>query len=121
MTTERFNKIVEDQLDRIKNMLVKKAGEYNLEEDRLGFFKRAAGLAQITPEQALYGFLLKHIVSVSDMITSGKEYPKDLWLEKITDIENYLILLLGLIEDTDRDKEVSTKKATRTRLVEDKK
>lgn len=120
MTTEKFNKIVEDQLDRIKNMLIKKAGEYNLEEDRLGFFKRAAGLAQITPEQALYGFLLKHIVSVSDMITSGKDYPKDLWLEKITDVENYLILLLGLLEDTGRAIEKSPNKATNVRLAEEK-
>lgn len=121
MTTEKFNKIVEDQLGRIRSVLVKKAGEYNLEEDRLGFFKRAAALSQETPEQALYGFLLKHIVSISDMVASGKEYSKDLWLEKITDIENYLILLLGLIEDTGRAKEVSAKKATRTRLVESKK
>ena len=99
MTTEKFNKIVEDQLDRIRNVLVKKANEYNLEEDRLGFFKRAAVLSQETPEQVLYGFMLKHIISVSDMVASGDEYTKDLWLEKITDIENYLILLLGLLED----------------------
>ena len=102
MTTERFNEIVDEQLKRIEKVLVKKAGEYNLEVDRLGFFKRAASLAQCTPEQALYGFLLKHIVSISDMISSGADYPKDLWLEKITDIENYLILLTGLIEDTGR-------------------
>ena len=42
MKTERFNKIVEDQLERIRSVLVKKADEYNLEEDRLGFFKRSA-------------------------------------------------------------------------------
>ena len=61
MNTEEFNKIVEDQLERIRSVLVKKAGEYNLEEDRLGFFKRSAAFAQETPEQALYGFLLKHL------------------------------------------------------------
>lgn len=119
MTTKEFNKIVEDQLERIRSVLVKKADEYNLEEDRLGFFKRAATFAQTTPEKALYGFLLKHLVSLNDMIVSGEKYSKDLWLEKITDIENYLILLLGLLEDDKMFKE--TKKTTRVRLVEEKK
>ena len=32
MTTPEFNKVVEDQLDRIRNVLVKKAAEYNLYE-----------------------------------------------------------------------------------------
>lgn len=99
MKADEFNSIVESQLERIKSVLVKKADEYNLEADRLGFFKRAAVFSQSTPEKALYGFLLKHLVSLSDMVVSGDKYPKELWLEKITDIENYLILLLGLLED----------------------
>lgn len=121
MTTEEFNKIVKDQLERIRGVLVKKADEYNLEEDRLGFFKRSAAFAQETPEQALYGFLLKHLQSITDMVMSGKSYSKDLWREKITDAMNYLVLLLGLIEDTGRAKQKSGLKSQRVRLVEDKK
>jgi hypothetical protein len=121
MKNERFNKIVEDQLERIRSVLVKKADEYNLEEDRLGFFKRSAAFAQETPEQALYGFLLKHLQSITDMVQSGKEYSKDLWHEKITDAMNYLVLLLGLLEDTGRAKEKSGPKPQRVRLVEEKK
>jgi len=85
METERFNKIVEEQVERIKSVLIKKADEYNLEEDRLGFFKRSAAFAQETPEQALYGFLLKHLQSITDMVQSGNSYSEDLWREKITD------------------------------------
>ena len=118
MKTERFNGIVEEQVERIKSVLIKKAGEYNLEDDRLGFFKRSAAFAQETPEQALYGFLLKHLQSITDMVQSGKEYSKDLWQEKITDAMNYLCLLLGLLEDTGR---ATAKKAIKVRLVEDKK
>lgn len=118
MKTERFNQIVEEQLERIRKVLIKKADEYNLEEDRLGFFKRAAAFAQETPEQALYGFLLKHLQSITDMVQSGKEYSKDLWQEKITDAMNYLVLLLGLLEDTGR---ATGKKSERVRLVEEKK
>ena len=120
MKTENFNKIVEDQVGHIKQVLIRKADEYNLEEDRLGFFKRAATFAQTTPEKALYGFLLKHLVSLNDMIISEKGYSKELWLEKITDIENYLILLLGLLEDTGRAAEAKPTQK-RTRLVEEKK
>lgn len=97
-----FNTIVEKQLDRIKNVLVKKAAEYNLDEDRLSVFKHAAALSEETPEQALYGFMLKHIISVTDMINSKEIYTEELWNEKITDICNYLILLQGLLRDTGR-------------------
>lgn len=121
MKNERFNKIAEDQLERIRNVLVKKADEYNLEEDRLGFFKRSAAFVQETPEQVLYGFLLKHLQSITDMVRSGKEYSKDLWHEKITDAMNYLVLLLGLLEDTGRAKEKPAVKTKKARLVEGKK
>ena len=121
MNTEEFNKIVEDQLERIRSVLVKKAGEYNLEDDRLGFFKRSAAFAQETPEQALYGFLLKHLQSITDMVMSGNSYPDDLWKEKITDTMNYLCLLLGLIKDTGKAKQKPGPKAQRVRLVEEKK
>lgn len=102
MTTPDFNKVVEDQLNRIANVLVKKAAEYNLDSDRMSAFKHAAALSEETPEQALFGFMLKHIVSITDMINSSKTYSEELWNEKITDICNYLILLQGLLRDTGR-------------------
>ncbi len=110
MNTPEFNKVVEDQLTRIRNVLIKKAAEYNLDEDRLSVFKHAAGLSKETPEQALYGFMLKHIISVTDMVNSEKVYTEELWNEKITDICNYLILLQGLLRDTGRLTEESDSK-----------
>ena len=102
MNTPEFSKVVEGQLDRIKNVLIRKAAEYNLDEDRLSVFKHAAALSEETSEQALYGFMLKHIISVTDMINSKESYSEELWNEKITDICNYLILLQGLLRDTGR-------------------
>lgn len=102
MTTPDFNKVVEEQLNRIANVLVKKAAEYNLDADRMSAFKHAAALSEETPEQALFGFMLKHIISITDMVNSGKTYSEELWNEKITDICNYLILLQGLLRDTGR-------------------
>ena len=102
MTTPEFNKVVEEQLERIRNVLVKKAAEYNLDDDRLSVFKHAAALSEETPEQALFGFMLKHLISITDLINSKEAYPEELWLEKMTDIHNYLILLQGLLKDTGR-------------------
>ena len=102
MTTPDFNKVVEEQLDRIRNVLVKKAAEYNLDDDRWAVFKHAAALSEETPEQALYGFMLKHIISMTDMINSKQAYSEELWNEKLTDINNYIILLQGLLRDTGR-------------------
>ena len=105
MTTERFNEVVKEQLERIEKLLVKKQSEYNLDTDRLSVFKHGASMSKETPEQVLYGFLLKHLISQADMISTGEKYTKELWLEKITDIMNYNILLLGLLEDDNMFKE----------------
>ena len=102
MNTPEFNKIVEAQLERIQNVLIKKASEYNLDNDRVSVFKHGAGISEETPEQVLYGFMLKHIISITDMINSKGTYSEELWNEKITDICNYLILLQGLLKDTGR-------------------
>jgi hypothetical protein len=102
MTTPDFNKVVEDQLERIRNVLVKKAAEYNLDDDRLSVFKHTAALLDNTPEQALLGFMSKHIISMVDMINSRQAYSEELWNEKLTDICNYIILLQGLLRDTGR-------------------
>lgn len=102
MTPVEFNKVVEDQLARIQRVLVKKENEYSLGTDRMSVFKHGAGITEETPEQVLYGFMLKHIISVTDMVNSKATYSEELWNEKITDICNYLILLQGLLRDTGR-------------------
>lgn len=82
-----------------KAVLVVKAGEYAGGGDRLHNFKKSAILVDGTPEQALWGFITKHLVSLSDMVYSGKDYPTAVWDEKIGDSLNYLILLRALIEE----------------------
>lgn len=99
MEKKEFDEFVRGILDEVEAKLTAKGKEYNLEKDRLGFFKRAAAMQGGTPEQALYGFMLKHLVSVSDMVRSGMGYPMDLWKEKLLDIVNYCVLLLALEED----------------------
>lgn len=104
MTIEEFNKVVEDELSRIERVLVKKQQEYNLDVDRLSVFKTGAAMSGDSPEKVLYGFLLKHLISFRDMVNAtakGEKFSKELWHEKITDIHNYLILFMALLEDDD--------------------
>ena len=102
MNTEQFNKVVADRVASIQSVLVAKAKEYSSDTDRLHNFKVAAGLASRleTPEQALWGMLRKHLVSVIDIIdqTAAGKVPSDhIRNEKIGDSINYLLLLEALL------------------------
>ncbi len=101
MTHEAFNKVVKDQLKRCESMLVGKGEEYAPDKtvDRLAHFKKAAVIIEGTSKEALLGMLAKHLVSLSDMITDGKQYPVERWDEKISDSINYLLLLRALVEE----------------------
>lgn len=101
MTIEDFNKIVKEQCDKIKSTLSMKQSEYNFTADRFDSFKRAAVLEDTSAVKALEGYLTKHVISLYDMLNSGEKFTKERWEEKISDSINYLILLRGILEDTD--------------------
>ena len=101
MNTIEFNKIIEERIKKCCDMLIKKADEYAT-EDRLHNFKQAAALQNCKPETALAGMMCKHTVSVYDMlkgVENGKEYPLEMWDEKIGDSINYLLLLSAMVRE----------------------
>lgn len=98
MTTEKFDDIINRQIERCKSILCSKAEEYAT-ADRLHNFKVAGALQGISPVQALMGMMAKHTVSVADMCMSSETYPRGLWDEKITDSINYLLLLSALVRE----------------------
>lgn len=100
MTTDEFNKTVEDLTDKIKAILVRKQGEYNLDEDRLSFFKKACVLMGERPHQTLLGYTNKQIVSEFEMGASDDAFTEERWLEKILDIVCYQYLLYAVLKDT---------------------
>ena len=97
-----FDKIVNARLEKIKNILGAKAEEYASYDDRFHNFNVAGRMAGVTPEKALYGMMLKHEVSVIDLIemagTEPSKLNESLIDEKIGDNINYLILLEGLLK-----------------------
>lgn len=100
MNSQEFNEIVKQTEQLIEQTLIRKQDEYNLDEDRLGFFKHNAEFLGKTPEEALWAMASKHFISLTDMINSKQAFAEETFNEKIIDAINYLILLRGLILDT---------------------
>ena len=73
-----FNNLVEDTFEMCRQTLSVKQDEYNLDADRLSFFKEGNELTKLTPEQTCYLFMFKHIKSLADMVASKNKFPKAL-------------------------------------------
>lgn len=111
MTNQEFEKVLQRRLSEIRKVLESKAEEYAHsvqtptmlgETDRLYNFKRAAQITGETPEKALMGMFMKHLVSVFDLVEGKLERTPIMVGEKIGDAINYLILLEALFtEDWD--------------------
>ena len=99
MNSEWFEKVIKEQIKTCEDVLIGKAKEYATDDDRLHNFKNAAGMMSCDPKEALAGMMAKHTISVYDMCRSGKDYPIELWNEKITDHINYLLLLKAVVEE----------------------
>lgn len=100
MKRSEMEKIVKKQFDACEKLLLSKSDEYTEDnEDKLVAFKQAGALLGTTPQDALIGMLVKHLTSVAGMCKSGKDYPEELWSEKITDTINYMLLLRAVVTE----------------------
>ena len=97
MTPKAFEIILEDRLKKIKDVLGHKAKEYAMDGDRLYNFKVAARILDTTQERALLGMLMKHLVSVLDLIDGKLKRTPETVDEKLGDLINYLILLEAVL------------------------
>lgn len=99
MESKDFNVIVEYRINSIKSILSIKEKEYATECDRLHNFKRAASILNTTPEKALVGMFVKHMVSILDIVDSCYKTDPVIIDEKIGDAINYLILLEAILKE----------------------
>jgi hypothetical protein len=100
MNTQEFNAMFEQTVDRCRSVLCHKADEYAEDDDRLHNFNIASILQGNTPIESLGGMMVKHTVSVYDLIRRtgrGAEISEAMWNEKIIDHINYLILLRAAV------------------------
>ncbi len=105
MTPERFERLVESRLGScLKKLLEEKRTEYARNNDRFHNFVRAAAMSNTTKENALWGMVVKHFVSIKDIIDDIAEnknvvLSRSLIDDKIDDAINYLLLLNAMFED----------------------
>lgn len=98
-----FTEPIVEMLNHCKDTLVLKHAEYAT-EDEFHNFNQAAELLNTTPEKALAGMMVKHTVSVYDMIENTTKPDADvmrkeqlaIWKEKICDSINYLLILYAM-------------------------
>lgn len=103
MNSAEFNDIINHQIELSTSVLIKKAGEYATDGDRLHVFRRAAALRGETMREALAGMMLKHTVSVYDLVEMDKVPSEEYVEEKLTDHINYLLLLKAVLEEERRE------------------
>lgn len=110
MSEGTFRGLLVDQIERCKTVLGAKSDEYG-PTDRLHNFRVAAALQNQTLEQALSGMMAKHTISVYDMCRESgeKEFPIELWQEKITDHINYLLLLNAAVREREAQRNAEAK------------
>lgn len=106
MNNERFNNIVDNRVEKCKELLLKKSKEYSRlyhkVPDRLSNFKRAGEWDEEPPERALWGMWKKQLISLRDFINDLENdviAPWEQWEEKLGDSHNYLYLLEALVRE----------------------
>ena len=96
-----FDRLVEQETQRMKDVMCSKSADYSAAYDKLFNFKLAAELDGISPIEALRGMWLKHRTSIRqglDELLEGKPCRSEAWwIEKFTDDRNYSILLQALL------------------------
>ncbi len=103
MDPKTFKQISEKRVEHCLKTLNDKGQEYTRNGDRLWNFKLAAAMIPgQTPEEALRGMMLKHWVSVLDMIQTNDPISVKLMDDKIDDTINYALLLEGLLVERNR-------------------
>jgi len=98
MNKKRFEDLVLDQNAQAINLLREKSKEYAT-EDMLFNFKEAAKVGYVNPAEALLGMARKHYISIEMMSKEPFIFTEKQWNEKLLDIQNYMYLLKGVLED----------------------
>lgn len=92
---KEFEIRVNATLEKLKLLLVEKGKEYRRNNNPYHNFEKGAQMTGLIPEKVLQGFLLKHLVSVDDMINDLEVgvLPKESQVEeKFNDILVYFLI-----------------------------
>ena len=125
MNMTEYTERIDNQINKCRDLLVSKNAEYNKENvNPFHNFEVGAALTGKPARQILGGYMLKHTVSIYNMIFSDDDYNKKKWEEKITDHINYLLILKALItrdkyEISSPDKKIAAENISDIKSAED--
>lgn len=95
-----FDEVVEETITSLRKTLLIKSKEYQRNGNVFHNFDKGADFTGSEPEDVLWGFCLKHVISIDDLVGDLYDTDKEISLaqvkEKIRDIQVYLCLLEGL-------------------------
>jgi hypothetical protein len=97
---EAFDKVIENTLNQLKETLLIKGKEYRRNDNPFHNFEEGAKISGRLPEQVLDGFLLKHEVSIKDMINDLEKdiIPSEATIqEKFNDNIIYLLIKKAML------------------------
>lgn len=102
-THERYNEIIEDVINQIKELSEKKGGEYAGDVDRLANFRRNAKNLDLNMEDIWSVYAAKHWDAIQQYVKDFRSGKKRERLESISgrahDLIVYLILFLAMVEE----------------------
>ena len=102
MKPEEFKKAIDAYVSIIEGNLSNKGKEYATDVDMLHNFNKGSNITGTSREKVLFGFALKHLISVMDMLDEVEigELPGQSKMdEKLGDLGTYMALLYACIQD----------------------
>lgn len=99
MKKKDYGKAIDEEINYCKSILLKKGKEYQSNEDVFNNFVKGETLLKDTKEKVLFSYLMKHLISLSDMVDAPAINSFATWREKITDSINYLLILYAMIKE----------------------
>ena len=100
MTNEEFYKMFEGMHAVEHNIMVGKGKEYTKgDDDKLKNFKEVGERLGLTPKQVWAVYFYKHLFSLEYYLKGGEISSGETIESRITDLRNYLALLVGLIRE----------------------
>ena len=98
MKKTEFNKLVDERIKLIQSLLQKKGAEYATDQDVFHNFEEGAKMSfHDKREMVAWEYMMKHMISIKDMISSKDAYSEYTIREKFGDAINYLILMEAMM------------------------
>lgn len=99
MTFSDCDELITEHTANRLAMCQKKAQEYANSDDRLANFKRNAVILGTTPETILMVYMMKHIDAIGHYVKTGGRVGSEPIEGRIADAQNYLDLLVCLVNE----------------------